>query len=132
MAKKASATSSRAGSPRKLSALRKRAAGCQRCDLWKRGTQTVFGEGPPGARVMLVGEQPGDQEDLAGEPFVGPAGQLLRGALEEAGLDPAEVRSEEHTSELQSPCNLVCRLLLEKKKKKKKQTQDVKSKCVTT
>ncbi len=76
---------------RTLTALRKAAAGCRRCDLWKRGTQTVFGEGPSRARVMFVGEQPGDQEDLAGEPFVGPAGQLLRGALEEAGLDPAEV-----------------------------------------
>jgi uracil-DNA glycosylase family protein len=76
---------------RSLTALRKAAAGCRRCDLWKRGTQTVFGEGPSGARLMLVGEQPGDQEDLAGEPFVGPAGQLLREALTEAGLDPAEV-----------------------------------------
>ncbi|HEX4915280.1 MAG TPA: UdgX family uracil-DNA binding protein, partial [Vicinamibacterales bacterium] len=75
----------------KLPALRKSAAGCRRCDLWKRGTQTVFGEGPSGARVMLVGEQPGDQEDLVGEPFVGPAGQLLRASLVEAGLDPAEV-----------------------------------------
>jgi uracil-DNA glycosylase len=74
-----------------LSRVRERAAGCRRCDLWKRATQTVFGEGPTKARLMLVGEQPGDQEDLAGEPFVGPAGQLLRAALEEAGLDPAEV-----------------------------------------
>ena len=81
----------RPASSRKLAALRKKATGCQRCDLWKRGTQTVFGEGPSGARVMLVGEQPGDQEDLAGEPFVGPAGQLLREALIEAGLDPEEV-----------------------------------------
>jgi uracil-DNA glycosylase family protein len=78
-------------STRKLNALRKQAAGCRRCDLWKRGTQTVFGEGPSGARVMLVGEQPGDQEDIAGEPFVGPAGQLLRESLREAGIDPAEV-----------------------------------------
>lgn len=76
---------------RSLTALRKAAAGCRRCDLWKRGTQTVFGEGPSEARLMLVGEQPGDQEDLAGRPFVGPAGQLLRQALTEAGLDPAEV-----------------------------------------
>jgi uracil-DNA glycosylase len=76
---------------RSLTALRKAAAGCRRCDLWKRGTQTVFGEGPSDARLMLVGEQPGDQEDLAGEPFVGPAGQLLRDALSEAGLNPAEV-----------------------------------------
>src|SRR5829696_8701911 len=78
-------------SERELSRLRREAAGCRRCDLWKRGTQTVFGEGPAGARLMLVGEQPGDQEDLAGEPFVGPAGQLLRESLVEAGLDPAEV-----------------------------------------
>jgi uracil-DNA glycosylase family protein len=76
---------------RSLTALRRAAAGCRRCDLWKRGTQTVFGEGPSDARLMLVGEQPGDQEDLAGKPFVGPAGQLLRDALSEAGLDPAEV-----------------------------------------
>ena len=76
---------------RSLTALRKAARGCRRCDLWKRGTQTVFGEGPSDARLMLVGEQPGDQEDLAGEPFVGPAGQLLRDALSEAGLNPAEV-----------------------------------------
>src|SRR5688500_10864030 len=91
MATKPPATSSKPGSPRKLSALRKQAAGCRRCDLWKRGTQTVFGEGPSGASVMLVGEQPGDQEDLAGAPFVGPAGQLLRESLVEAGLDPEEV-----------------------------------------
>jgi uracil-DNA glycosylase family protein len=76
---------------KKLAQVRDDAARCRRCDLWKRGTQTVFGEGPSSARLMLVGEQPGDQEDLAGEPFVGPAGQLLRGALVEAGLDPAEV-----------------------------------------
>jgi DNA polymerase len=76
---------------RTLSRIREDAAGCRRCHLWKRATQTVFGEGPSSARLMLVGEQPGDQEDLAGEPFVGPAGQLLRESLEEAGLDPAEV-----------------------------------------
>jgi uracil-DNA glycosylase len=74
-----------------LAQKRDEAAGCRRCHLWKRGTQTVFGEGPANARLMLVGEQPGDQEDLAGEPFVGPAGQLLRDALAEAGLAPAEV-----------------------------------------
>jgi uracil-DNA glycosylase len=91
MAKKAVAAPRRSTSPRKLNALRKQAAGCRRCDLWKRGTQTVFGEGPSGARVMFVGEAPGDQEDLAGEPFVGPAGQLLRESLIAAGLDPAEV-----------------------------------------
>ena len=76
---------------RTLSRIRDDAAGCRRCDLWKRATQTVFGEGPSSARLMLVGEQPGDQEDLAGEPFVGPAGQLLRESLEAAGLDPAEI-----------------------------------------
>jgi uracil-DNA glycosylase len=60
---------------------------CKACDLWKRGTQTVFGEGEPDSKVMLVGEVPGDQEDLAGRPFVGPAGQLLDRALAEAGID---------------------------------------------
>ena len=70
-----------------LEALRDRARGCRACDLWKPATQTVFGEGPPDARVMLVGEQPGDQEDLAGRPFIGPAGRLLDRALVEAGLD---------------------------------------------
>jgi uracil-DNA glycosylase len=75
----------------RLTLAREKAERCRRCDLWKRATQTVFGEGPTSARLMLVGEQPGDQEDIAGEPFVGPAGQLLRASLEEAGLDPAEV-----------------------------------------
>lgn len=63
------------------------AAGCKACDLWKRGTQTVFGEGSGKARVMFVGEQPGNDEDLAGKPFVGPAGKLLDEALSEAGID---------------------------------------------
>ena len=63
------------------------ASGCKACDLYKRGTQTVFGEGPAKAEVMLVGEQPGDAEDVAGHPFVGPAGTLLDRALEEAGID---------------------------------------------
>jgi uracil-DNA glycosylase len=67
------------------------AAKCKACDLYKRGTQTVFGEGPPGAQVMFVGEQPGDAEDLAGHPFVGPAGKLLDRALEDAGIDRARV-----------------------------------------
>ncbi len=67
------------------------AAGCKACDLYKRGTQTVFGEGPTGASLMLVGEQPGDAEDLAGHPFVGPAGKLLDRALEEAGIDRESV-----------------------------------------
>jgi uracil-DNA glycosylase len=76
---------------KQLTLAREKAERCRRCDLWKRATQTVFGEGPTTARLMLVGEQPGDQEDIAGEPFVGPAGQLLRASLAEAGLDPAEV-----------------------------------------
>jgi len=63
------------------------AAGCRRCPLWEPATQTVWGEGPVDARIMLVGEQPGDQEDLAGRPFVGPAGRLLDRALAQAGLD---------------------------------------------
>ena len=70
-----------------LTALRKAAASCRACDLWKRGTQTVFGEGARHAPVMFVGEQPGNDEDLAGHPFVGPAGKLLDRALEEAGID---------------------------------------------
>jgi uracil-DNA glycosylase len=68
-------------------ALREEAAGCMRCPLWKPATQTVFGEGPVDAPLMFVGEQPGDQEDLAGRPFVGPAGQKFNQALAEAGLD---------------------------------------------
>ena len=64
---------------------------CRGCDLWKRGTQTVFGEGRRTAKVVFVGEQPGDQEDLAGKPFVGPAGRLLDKALEEAGIDRRDV-----------------------------------------
>jgi uracil-DNA glycosylase family protein len=70
-----------------LSAIREIAAGCQACDLWRTGTQTVFGKGRSKAQVMFVGEQPGNDEDLAGEPFVGPAGKLLDKALEEAGID---------------------------------------------
>jgi uracil-DNA glycosylase family protein len=61
---------------------------CRRCDLWKKATQGVPGEGPRKSKVMFVGEQPGDQEDRSGRPFVGPAGQLLRRAMDEAGLDP--------------------------------------------
>jgi DNA polymerase len=70
-----------------LKKLRDAARSCQACDLYKRGTQTVFGEGPSRAEVMMVGEQPGDAEDLAGHPFVGPAGKLLDRALAEAGID---------------------------------------------
>jgi DNA polymerase len=67
--------------------VRAAADGCRACDLWARATQTVFGRGPVPARLMLVGEQPGDQEDVRGEPFVGPAGRILDQALEEAGID---------------------------------------------
>ena len=70
-----------------LATVREAASECKACDLYKRGTQTVFGEGPQKAEVMLVGEQPGDAEDVAGHPFVGPAGRLLDRALEEAGID---------------------------------------------
>jgi len=70
-----------------LRKLHEAAAGCKACPLWKTGTQTVFGEGSPKAEVMFVGEQPGDQEDKAGRPFVGPAGKLLDKAMEEAGID---------------------------------------------
>ena len=72
-------------------ALLKDARQCTRCDLYKYGTQTVFGEGPLDASIMFVGEQPGDQEDLAGRPFVGPAGQLFDAALEKAGIDRTTV-----------------------------------------
>ncbi len=71
----------------KLDALSRRAASCRACPLWKDATQTVFGEGPPNADVMFVGEQPGDREDREGRPFVGPAGLLLDKALVDAGLD---------------------------------------------
>jgi uracil-DNA glycosylase family protein len=70
-----------------LDRVREEAEGCTRCDLYKLGTQTVFGEGSDKADVMLVGEQPGDKEDLEGRPFVGPAGRLLGKALAEAGID---------------------------------------------
>jgi uracil-DNA glycosylase family protein len=70
-----------------LEQLRAEARECQRCPLWQTGTQTVFGEGPEDAPLMLVGEVPGDQEDKEGRPFVGPAGRLLDRALEEAGID---------------------------------------------
>ncbi len=73
-----------------LPKLREAAAHCKACPLWKTGTQTVFGEGSPDAQVMFVGEQPGDQEDLEGKPFVGPAGKLFDEALAEAGIDRDE------------------------------------------
>jgi uracil-DNA glycosylase family protein len=74
-----------------LKTLREEASRCRACHLWKNATQTVFGEGPQHAQVMLVGEQPGDKEDIAGKPFVGPAGQILDRALEEAGIDRKKV-----------------------------------------
>jgi uracil-DNA glycosylase family protein len=80
--------------PRKgggLAAFRAAAKECRACPLWKTGTQTVFGEGPVKARIVMIGEQPGDREDLAGKPFVGPAGKLLDRALEAAGLNREEI-----------------------------------------
>jgi DNA polymerase len=76
---------------RTIAALRQAAASCTACPLYKNATQTVFGAGPEGARAMFVGEQPGDQEDLAGKPFVGPAGEVLARALAEAGIPREEV-----------------------------------------
>src|SRR5438309_5861673 len=73
-----------------LSAFRNAAANCKACDLWERGTQTVFGEGTRRAEIVLVGEQPGNEEDLTGHPFVGPAGRLLNDALADAGIDRAQ------------------------------------------
>jgi DNA polymerase len=74
---------------RSIKAFRDAAADCKACDLWKRGTQTVFGEGSRRAEILFVGEQPGNEEDLTGHPFVGPAGRLLNDALAEAGIDRA-------------------------------------------
>ena len=74
-----------------LATVREAAAHCTACHLYKRGTQTVFGEGPKRAAMMLVGEQPGDYEDVAGKPFVGPAGKIMDRALEEAGIDRSQV-----------------------------------------
>jgi uracil-DNA glycosylase len=76
---------------RSLSALRAASATCRGCDLWKRGTQTVFGQGPAHPRVIMVGEQPGHEEDLAGRPFVGPAGRILDRALVAAGIARGDV-----------------------------------------
>ncbi|MFF0066251.1 UdgX family uracil-DNA binding protein [Streptomyces sp. NPDC005279] len=73
-----------------LPGLRRAAAGCRGCPLYRNATQTVFGEGETSARVMLIGEQPGDQEDRQGRPFVGPAGKVLMRALEDAGVDPEQ------------------------------------------
>jgi DNA polymerase len=74
-----------------LKELARQAQDCRNCDLWRNATQTVFGEGSPHAPIMMVGEQPGDQEDLQGKPFVGPAGKLLQATLKEAGVDPRQV-----------------------------------------
>jgi uracil-DNA glycosylase family protein len=74
-----------------LTQLRERAAGCRDCELWRGATQVVFGEGPAKARLMLVGEQPGDREDREGRPFVGPAGTLLAHALDAAGIAREQV-----------------------------------------
>jgi uracil-DNA glycosylase family protein len=74
-----------------IAELRQASARCNACDLFKRATQTVFGEGAPNARIMFVGEQPGDQEDRSGHPFVGPAGKLLNEALAEAGIERTDV-----------------------------------------
>jgi uracil-DNA glycosylase len=76
---------------RTIEQLRTLAAGCRACGLWARATQTVFGDGPPAARILVVGEQPGNSEDLEGAPFVGPAGRLLDQALIDAGIDRTEV-----------------------------------------
>jgi uracil-DNA glycosylase len=76
---------------RSLTALREAASGCRACDLWRNATQTVFGEGRRTAEVMLIGEQPGDKEDLAGHPFVGPAGRVLDQALNDVGIDREQV-----------------------------------------
>jgi probable DNA metabolism protein len=86
-----SMTGKRAAAAGDIETLREQAADCRACPLWKDATQMVFGEGPPDARIMLVGEQPGDKEDLAGKPFVGPAGQMLDRALQEAGIDRTKV-----------------------------------------
>lgn len=81
----------RSNSAKAWTALRDEARACTRCHLYERATQTVFGEGPIDARMLFVGEQPGDQEDLAGRPFVGPAGQMFDKAIGEAGIDRAAV-----------------------------------------
>jgi DNA polymerase len=87
----AAETEARRARARELAALREQAAACHACELWREATQTVFGEGPPDAAMMLVGEQPGDREDLAGRVFVGPAGRILDQALERAAIDRGTV-----------------------------------------
>ena len=92
MSKDDSETSAKEFFPKRksLKAFREAAADCKACDLWERGTQTVFGEGARQAKIVFVGEQPGNEEDLTGKPFVGPAGRLLNHALNEAGIDRAQ------------------------------------------
>jgi uracil-DNA glycosylase len=80
-------TKTRRGASAKIDSLRAEAKGCRDCPLWKNATQTVFGEGSARAKLMIVGEQPGDQEDLQGHPFVGPAGRVLDEGLRQAGID---------------------------------------------
>jgi uracil-DNA glycosylase family protein len=80
-----------AGGPSPIAILREETRSCRRCDLWQRATQSVFGEGPEDASLVLVGEQPGDSEDVAGRPFVGPAGRVLDRALHAVGIDRTRV-----------------------------------------
>ncbi|MEY9324496.1 hypothetical protein ABIA20_001530 [Sinorhizobium fredii] len=93
-----------------IAALRKQAEGCQRCDLYKNATQLVFGEGPAKARVVLVGEQPGDREDLAGRPFVGPAGRILdeclhrRASIDRAAISPMPSSTSSSSSAASAGC----------------------------
>jgi uracil-DNA glycosylase family protein len=79
-----------AGKSSQLQVLREQAAGCRACDLWQRGSQTVFGEGPLSAAILFVGEQPGNDEDLAGKPSIGPAGKVFDAGLEAAGIDRSQ------------------------------------------
>ena len=88
---------------RKLDEQRREARSCRRCDLWRDATQVVFGEGYARARLMLVGEQPGDVEDRRGEPFVGPAGRLLREVLEEVGVRDYAERAVDDGGRPRSP-----------------------------
>jgi DNA polymerase len=90
-ARRVEAGTGSAGDAGSLADLVEAARGCRACDLWRNATQTVFGEGPAHARLMLVGEQTGDREDLSGHPFVGPAGRLLDRALADAGIERRDV-----------------------------------------
>jgi DNA polymerase len=90
-ASRSSGTAELMATGKTLASLKREAATCKACDLWETGTQTVFGEGASTARIMFVGEQPGDQEDREGHPFVGPAGKILHKAMQEAGIEESEV-----------------------------------------